>query len=192
MTPMDSGPVTSAPAGATADRRSSESEGWSIADGAPRQLDPRWITVQRVHSAIFLIIMAAISFAAVLSLWAGSGILALGLLLLPMWLVFIGALAWHLQRWPAIAYRHTWYRVDDAGLEIRRGVYWRTMTNVPRSRIQHTDVSQGPLERRHGLGTLVVYTAGTQHSEVKLPGLEFTTAQRIRAHLLPRDQGDAV
>jgi len=164
----------------------------AIADGAPRQLDPRWIMVQRVRSAIFLIILAAISFGLVLSLWAGSGILALGLLLLPMWLVFIAALAWHLQRWPAIAFRHTSYRVNDAGLEIRRGVYWRTITNVPRSRIQHTDVSQGPLERRHGLGTLVVYTAGTQHSEVKLPGLEFTTAQRIRAHLLPRDQGDAV
>ena len=82
--------------------------------------------------------------------------------------------------------------VDDAGLEIARGVYWRTVTNIPKSRIQHTDVSQGPLERRYGLGTLVVYTAGTHHSEVKLPGLEFTIAQRIRAHLLPRDHGDAV
>jgi membrane protein YdbS with pleckstrin-like domain len=97
-----------------------------------------------------------------------------------------------LQRWPAISYRHTSYRVDEAGLEIMRGVYWRTTTNVPRSRIQHTDVSQGPLERRYSLGTLVVYTAGTQHSEVTLSGLEFTIAQRIRAHLLPRDQGDAV
>jgi membrane protein YdbS with pleckstrin-like domain len=106
--------------------------------------------------------------------------------------VAIAAFAWQLQRWPAIAYRHTSYRVDEAGLEIRRGVYFRTMTNVPRSRIQHTDVSQGPIERRHGLGTLVVYTAGTQHSQVKLPGLEFSVAQRIRTHLLPSDTGDAV
>jgi membrane protein YdbS with pleckstrin-like domain len=164
----------------------------SIADGMSRQLDPRWIIVQRVHAAIFLLILAAVSFFGVVALWAASGIVALGLLLLPLWLTAIGALAWHLQRWPAIAYRHTSYRVDDAGLEIRRGVYWRTITNVPRSRLQHTDVSQGPLERRHGLGTLVVYTAGTQHSEVKLPGLEFNTARRIRAHLLPSDQGDAV
>jgi membrane protein YdbS with pleckstrin-like domain len=82
--------------------------------------------------------------------------------------------------------------VDELGLEIHRGVYWRTITNVPRSRIQHTDVSQGPLERAHGLGTLVVYTAGTQHAQVKLPGLELAVAQRIRTHLLPSDQGDAV
>jgi membrane protein YdbS with pleckstrin-like domain len=189
---MDAERADSAAASATADRRSSESGGWSVADGVNRQLDPRWITVQRVHSAIFLVILTAVSLVAVLSLWVASRMLVLGLVLLPGWLVSIGALAWHLQRWPAIAFRHTSYRVDDAGLEIRRGVYWRTITNVPRSRIQHTDVSQGPLERRHGLGTLVVYTAGTQHSEVKLPGLEFSTAQRIRAHLLPQDQGDAV
>jgi membrane protein YdbS with pleckstrin-like domain len=71
-------------------------------------------------------------------------------------------------------------------------VYWRKIINVPRSRVQHTDGVAGPLERHHGLGTLVVYTAGTQHSEVTLAGLEFTIAQRIRAHLLPRDHGDAV
>ena len=164
----------------------------SVADGVSRQLDPRWITVQRVHAAIFLLILTAISFVGVMGLWVASRMFLLGVLLLPLWIIAIGALAWQLQRWPAIAFRHTSYRVDEAGLEIKRGVYWRTTTNVPRSRIQHTDVSQGPLERRHGLGTLVVYTAGTQHSEVKLPGLEFTVAQRIRTHLLPSDQGDAV
>ena len=164
----------------------------SIADGIHRQLDPRWITVQRIGGAILTLFLATVSFVAVIVLWIASETLALGLLLLPVWLVLVGALAWQLQRWPAIAFRFASYRVDDAGLEIQRGVYWRTTTNVPRSRIQHTDVSQGPLERRYGLGTLVVYTAGTQHSQVNLPGLEFNVARRIRAHLLPSDHGDAV
>jgi membrane protein YdbS with pleckstrin-like domain len=96
-----------------------------------------------------------------------------------------------LQRWPAIAYRHSSYRLDADGLEIRRGVYWRSIINIPRSRVQHSDVSQGPLERRYKLGTLVVYTAGTQHSEVKLAGLDFDVARSIRARLLP-GEGDAV
>lgn len=163
-----------------------------IADGVPRQLDPRWILVQRVHWAVFLVIAAGVSFLVIVSVWAASRILWLGFVLLPVWLAAMGVLAWHLHRWPAIAYRHTSYRVDESGIEIARGVLWRTITSVPRSRIQHTDVSQGPLERRHGLGTLVVYTAGTQHSEVRLPGLEFGVAQRIRTHLLPSDQDDAV
>ena len=58
--------------------------------------------------------------------------------------------------------------------------------------MQHTDVSQGPLERRFGLGTLIVYTAGTSHSKVNVSGLDFDVARRIRAHLLPDGQSDAV
>jgi membrane protein YdbS with pleckstrin-like domain len=97
-------------------------------------------------------------------------------------------LAWHAHRWPAIDYRHASYRIDGRCLEIRRGVYWRTIVAVPRSRVQHTDVSQGPLERRLGLGTLVVYTAGTDHARVSLGGLEHARALLLREQLLP--QGD--
>jgi membrane protein YdbS with pleckstrin-like domain len=154
-------------------------------------LDPRWITVQRIHGAIFCIVLAVASFIGTMILWVASRTLLLGLVLVPVWALLMSALVWHLQRWPAIAYRFSWYRVDENGLEIRSGVYWRSITNVPRSRVQHTDVSQGPLERRYGLGTLVVYTAGTQHSQVKLSGLDFNVARDIRAHLLPGG-GDAV
>ena len=42
---------------------------------------------------------------------------------------------------------------------------------MPRSRIQHTDVTQGPFERWLGLGTLVIYTAGTEHAAVPIEGL---------------------
>ena len=164
----------------------------SIADGVSRSLDPRWITVQRIHGAIFAAFVTLASFVGVIVLWIASQMLFLGQLLLPVWAVLMAALGWQVYRWPPISYRFASYRVDEAGLEIQRGVYWRTTTNVPRSRIQHTDVSQGPLERRHGLGTLMVYTAGTQHSQVTLPGLDFTVARRIRAHLLPTDESDAV
>jgi len=164
----------------------------TIADGIERQLDPQWIPCQRLSNLIPTFIVAGLSFVFVLTLWTGSGILLLGLLLLPLWAVLMAAFAWHLQRWPAIAYKFSSYRIDEAGLEIRQGVYWRSITNVPRSRVQHTDVSQGPIERRFGLGTLVVYTAGTAHSKVSLPGLAFDVARRIRAHLLPDDENDAV
>jgi uncharacterized protein len=163
----------------------------SIADGVRRQVDPRWIRLRQLHGFVFTGVVALASFTAMAGLSVANGMSWL-ILVLPLWTAAVAALGWQTRRWPAIAYRFTSYLVDDAGLEIARGVYWRTITNVPKSRIQHTDVSQGPLERKHGLGTLVVYTAGTQHSEVKLPGLEFATAERIRAHLLPRDEGDAV
>lgn len=166
--------------------------GETIADGVARQLDPRWIPVQRIHAVISFAVICSASFVGVIAIWIASRMLTAGLLLLPVWAAAMAALAWQLYRWPAVTYRFASYRIDEQGLEILRGVYWRTITSIPRSRVQHTDVSQGPLERRYGLGTLVIYTAGTQHSQVKLPGLDFTVARRIRAHLLPGDDGDAV
>ena len=94
--------------------------------------------------------------------------------------------------WPAVEYRHASYRVDANGLEIRRGVYFRAVTNVPRSRVQHTDVAQGPLQRRFGLATLIVHTAGNDSAVVELPGLTHDTALAIRDHLLPGRSDDAV
>jgi membrane protein YdbS with pleckstrin-like domain len=164
----------------------------SIADGVARALDPRWIVVQRLWAAIVIAVLSVISLAGVMILWIASQTWWLGLLLMPLWLAVMAALGWHMYRWPAISYRFESYRLDGVSFEILRGVYWRTVTNVPKSRVQHTDVSQDPIERRHGLGTLVVYTAGTQHSKVSLSGLDFTVAQRIRTYLLPSDQSDAV
>lgn len=164
-----------------------------IVDGVGRQLDPRSIPLQQAIGWIVAAIIAGGSFMTLLMVWAASRFSAVVLLVLaPLWLVANAAFAWLMHTWPAIAYRHTSYRVDADGIEIRRGVYWRVVINVPRSRVQHTDVSQGPLERRFGLGTLVVYTAGTDHARVDLGGLDHATALAIREHLLPKEGSDAV
>jgi membrane protein YdbS with pleckstrin-like domain len=168
-----------------------------IADGVDRRLDPRLIPLEQTTGWIVSAVLGAVSFIPVFSialaaLFSRNVGWAPAILLLVLWVIANGALAWHLQRWPAIAHRHTSYRVDQQGIEIRRGVVWRKVINVPRSRVQHTDVSQGPLERRYGLGTLVVYTAGTDHARVALSGLDHNIALRIREHLLPREAGDAV
>lgn len=93
---------------------------------------------------------------------------------------------------PLWRYRHTRYRVDAHGIEISRGKTWHRVITVPRSRVQHTDVSQGPLERRFGLATLIVYTAGTEHSAVPLAGLAHPTALALRDDLLHAGRADAV
>ena len=166
----------------------------AIADGEDHALDPRSIVVQRIGGGISTALVAAGSL-------VGVGIFGLSADDVPgwlraapvfLWLALTAALAWHSYRWPAIDYRHASYRVDEQGIEIRKGVYWRVTINVPRSRVQHTDVAQGPLERKYGLGTLVIYTAGTEHSRVDLPGLEHGVALRIREHLLPSGAADAV
>ncbi len=166
----------------------------AVADGEDHALDPRSIHVQRIGGWIFTAVLAAGSSAglAVFLLTADDLPGVLRPLLPVLWLAAGAALAWHAYRWPVREYRHTRYRVDAQGIEIRKGVYWRVVINVPRSRVQHTDVSQGPIERRYGLGTLVIYTAGTDHAKVELGGLEHGAALRIREHLLPSGDADAV
>lgn len=104
-----------------------------------------------------------------------------------LWLPFTAGMAWLSYRWPVVEYRHSRYRIDERLIEIETGVIWRSSIAVPRSRVQHLDVTQGPLQRRHGLGVLSIYTAGTEHSLVTLPGLGYEVAQWLRDRLLPRD-----
>jgi membrane protein YdbS with pleckstrin-like domain len=158
------------------------------------QLDPRVVPLQQIQGSLFIGLVAAGSlvFTLVSIVADDDGFGAGHLVMLALWVVMVVLGMWFALTWPARAYRHTFYRVDDQGLEIRRGVFWRDILNVPRSRVQHIDVSQGPLERRYGLGTLVVYTAGTDHAKVELGGLEHGRAMQLRAQLLPSGAGDAI
>ena len=164
-----------------------------VADGVERRLDPRHVSHQQRVGWISAAVGSGISFIVGFALWASSGFSLIGLAAAGGgWIALSSLLAWRAQAWPEIAYRHASYTVDPQGIEIRRGVFWRTITSIPRSRVQHTDVSQGPLQRTHELGTLVVYTAGTDHARVDLPGLAHARALRIREHLLPKNEADAI
>ena len=163
-----------------------------LPDGFHR-LDPRFVHVQQITGLITAGILSAIALLALgsLGLAIGASWLIAGLAA-GAWLVGSGLLAWWLWAWPRRAYAHASYRLDAEGLEIRRGVIWRRVVNVPQTRVQHTDVSQGPIERSHGLSTLIVHTAGTEHAQVALPGLSREDALALRDQLLPRDGRDAV
>ncbi|TWU56802.1 Bacterial membrane flanked domain protein [Rubripirellula tenax] len=85
---------------------------------------------------------------------------------------------------PGLAYRRTSWRLSLQGLEIRRGVWWRHQIVVPQSRIQHSDIEQGPLQRHFDLSTLIVHTAGTKNSSVSLEGIRHETAEQLREALI--------
>lgn len=164
-----------------------------MGDGELLRLDPGIIAAQRVARAIFTAIAVGGTLPfMVVGLIVGV-IEGTAFVLAPVvWLLAAGLLAWWTWSWPAFAYRYAWYLVDPSGIEIRRGVVWRRIIRVPRTRVQHTDVSQGPIERSYGLGTLVIYTAGTDFARVQLAGLAHATALAIRDRLLPGEGPDAV
>ena len=90
-----------------------------------------------------------------------------------------------------IAYRrwcNTFWKLDEEALHVKRGKTWFKHICVPRSRVQHLDLERGPLERRYGLATLVVHTAGSQERAVKQSGLLLSDAEYLRDILVPRDR----
>ena len=158
-----------------------------------RRLDPEYMPFQRCVGWIVTATLSAAMLAAVGILWLAADLPRwVSALLIPAWLLFTLGIGWLSYAWPAVHYRHTSYVLDAEGIEIRSGVWWREIISVPRSRVQHIDVSQGPMERSYGLGRLVLYTAGTAHSRVELQGLSYAVAFALRNHLLPRGSDDAV
>jgi membrane protein YdbS with pleckstrin-like domain len=155
-----------------------------------QQLDPRSVIAGRLGGWTFTLVLLLVAGGGALGVliaaraplvsWIGTGAIVL---------VIVGLLAAASQFGPAVRYRSTWVRLDDDGLEYEHGWLWRHHISVPRSRIQHTDVTQGPYERRFGLATLVVYTAGTENASITIEGLSHETALAFRDALLAR--GDA-
>ncbi len=165
----------------------------SIADAEERSLDPQSIMAARLTGGIWAAVAVVILFVALLIvLFAAALRPPLKLLLLAIWAVASAVPVFFTIWWPAIRYRFTSYRVGRRGIRIRRGVLWRTVISVPKSRVQHTDVSQGPIERAYDLATLIVHTAGTHNSSVALGGLPRDVAFRIRDHLIGGAEDDAV
>lgn len=81
---------------------------------------------------------------------------------------------------PQRIYRHLGYRLTEKLLQVVRGWMFHTDTVVPFVRVQHIDVTRGPVEKLFGTATLVVHTAGTHNSVVNVPGLAPETAAEIR------------
>ncbi|MFM7350530.1 MAG: PH domain-containing protein [Erythrobacter sp.] len=90
-------------------------------------------------------------------------------------------------RIPARRYGARGYQMGADRLRVVRGLLFRSDTVVPFGRVQHIDVTQGPLERFFGIATLTLHTAGNHNASVALPGLgeEDARAMRetIRAHI---------
>jgi len=87
----------------------------------------------------------------------------------------------------ALLYFRSWgFRVRTDSLYLQRGVLVRVETLVPHVRLQHVDTRRSALERALGLGTVVVYTAGSTGADVSVPGMARDRARRLQATLKDR------
>jgi len=76
------------------------------------------------------------------------------------------------------------YGVFKDELIMRQGLIWMSTTALPYTRLQHVNLSQGPLERQYQLVTLKCFSAGSGEAEIHLPGLNADIAEHLRQHLM--------
>jgi uncharacterized protein len=161
-----------------------------VRESVARPLDPRVVRVWTVQEAVGFLVLAAAALAVdVGARLAGVSVpgppgLAAGLLL-----VAGAADAWWL---PRARYRRWRYQVAADALELRHGVLLHVHSAIPYFRVQHIDVTQGPVERAVGLARLIVHTASAG-TDATIPGIAATEAEDLRRLILARaGTGDAV
>lgn len=69
------------------------------------------------------------------------------------------------------------YQLRDHDVSLRSGVITHRTETVPFSRVQHVNLTRGPVERSLGLATLEVTSAGPN---ISIPGLAVIEAERVK------------
>lgn len=143
------------------------------------------LAVMRVHAAISALLLLGVGSAAEVVLAKQTefptGFILGALALLAIYTVLIA---------PLRRFRAWGYALGEEELRVAHGVWTQVETHVPLARVQHIDVSQGPVERAFKVCRLILHTAGTLNSRVTLPGLSRATAESIRDDVRARIRQD--
>jgi membrane protein YdbS with pleckstrin-like domain len=76
------------------------------------------------------------------------------------------------------------YSLRESDLHYSSGLFFRSVVSQPITRIQHIELKRGPIERKAGLATLQVFSAGGEMHTFQIPGLPIETAQQLRHFIL--------
>lgn len=144
-------------------------------------VDPKYLHVLLWQNLIaWLLLLAGISAALLLAPgWRQTWILVAA----PSALLLLAAFGWRLIH---LSFRYKAYALREHDVVYRSGWLIRSVRVCPFNRIQHCSVDAGVLERRYGLASLSVFTAGGMQADMKLPGLPQEEAARIREYILSR------
>lgn len=76
------------------------------------------------------------------------------------------------------------YALRELDLHFFSGLIFCKIVSQPITRVQHVELKRGPFERRKGLASLQVFSAGGSNHTFEIPGLALATAQKIRQFIL--------
>lgn len=147
-----------------------------------RPMDPRYKKEVRTQHALVWGILTLVSLIPFIVVVKPPG-LRFGLMFVPIFFAVAGV-------------GFTWLASAMAGAKkmalrehdvvLRSGLWWHKTVILPRNRVQHIELSQGPLQRRFGLASLKFYTAGGASIDLQIDGLSQDAARRLRDHVMGR------
>ncbi|MBP6011194.1 MAG: PH domain-containing protein [Alphaproteobacteria bacterium] len=144
-------------------------------------LEPGQLKAMRMGAAITAVVVLAVAIGLDLWLVLETPVPA-GLIAVPVAV----ALLYYVSVTPARQFKRWGYAKTEDELHVAHGVLVHTETSVAFHRVQHIDIAQGPIERMCGVWELVLNTAGTLNSSIKLPGLARETAEALRDEIRQR------
>lgn len=148
-----------------------------------RRIIRLWRITRTIGFSLLLIIASIILF--VMSL-AVPPLLSLLPFILGFLLIVV---CFYIIWYPPRAYQAWGYRINSKVIEARQGVFFHSTHLLPLNRLQHVDIHRGPLDRAHGLSSLLLHTAA---ATLVIPGLDQHEAQRLRDYLVEIGGDDAV
>jgi hypothetical protein len=82
------------------------------------------------------------------------------------------------------SFQNMGYALRKHDLVFRKGWLFEKLHIIPLKKIQHCQVKRGPLERRYGLASLKIFTAGGTGADITLSGLRQEDAERLKDWLV--------
>jgi membrane protein YdbS with pleckstrin-like domain len=79
-----------------------------------------------------------------------------------------------------IGFKKRKYAVREKDISYKSGVFFKKLTTVPFSRVQHIEIDEKPVSRLFGLASLSVYTAGDSSDDLVIKGITKEMASQIK------------
>ena len=72
------------------------------------------------------------------------------------------------------------YAIREKDIIYNSGLFWKSSIAIPFNRVQHCEVSIGPIDRMFDLSELKIFTAGGSSSDLSINGLTPETSNRLK------------
>ncbi len=80
----------------------------------------------------------------------------------------------------------------EKDISVRKGLFWQQRTLLPFNRVQHIEIHRNPIERKLGLSSLRIFTAGGSGVDLQISGLENERAEKIKLFILEKTKSETV